>query len=141
MVFVQVDAHNIVPCWVASEKQEVGARTLRPKIHKKISKYLTGLWRGMRKRFNFLLLELLFFKNINYRLAEFYKLQPYEHGIDTKAATDWKAADARCALKFSCKERKKQKGKRMAWKGVLMNVGEVFLFYKMVIVIITTTII
>lgn len=30
---VQVDAHNIVPCWVASTKQEFGAYTLRPKLH------------------------------------------------------------------------------------------------------------
>jgi hypothetical protein len=29
----QVDAHNVVPVWVASPKREVGARTLRPKIH------------------------------------------------------------------------------------------------------------
>jgi deoxyribodipyrimidine photo-lyase len=29
----QVDAHNIVPVWIASPKREVGARTLRPKIH------------------------------------------------------------------------------------------------------------
>ena len=28
-----VDAHNIVPAWVASDKEEIGARTLRPKIH------------------------------------------------------------------------------------------------------------
>lgn len=28
----EVDAHNIVPCWVASPKQEYGAYTLRPKI-------------------------------------------------------------------------------------------------------------
>ena len=26
----QVDAHNIVPVWMASPKREVGARTLRP---------------------------------------------------------------------------------------------------------------
>lgn len=30
----QVDAHNIVPCWIASDKLEYGARTIRPKIHK-----------------------------------------------------------------------------------------------------------
>lgn len=29
----EVDTHNAVPVWVASPKQEVGARTLRPKIH------------------------------------------------------------------------------------------------------------
>ena len=28
-----VDAHNIVPAWVASDKEEIGARTLRSKIH------------------------------------------------------------------------------------------------------------
>lgn len=30
----EVDAHNIVPCWMASNKQEYGARTIRPKIHR-----------------------------------------------------------------------------------------------------------
>lgn len=35
-----VDAHNIVPCWVASPKQEFGAYTLRPKLHKLLPLYL-----------------------------------------------------------------------------------------------------
>ncbi|KAL7486825.1 hypothetical protein ACHAW6_015508 [Cyclotella cf. meneghiniana] len=35
----QVDAHNIVPVWMASNKREVGARTLRPKIHNVFGKY------------------------------------------------------------------------------------------------------
>jgi deoxyribodipyrimidine photo-lyase len=35
-----VDTHNCVPVWVASPKQEVGARTLRPKIHKLLQTYL-----------------------------------------------------------------------------------------------------
>lgn len=38
--FVEVDAHNIVPCWVASDHQEFGAYTLRPKIHRMLLKYL-----------------------------------------------------------------------------------------------------
>jgi photolyase PhrII len=38
---VTVDAHNIVPCWAASNKQEFGAYTLRPKIHKHLPNYLT----------------------------------------------------------------------------------------------------
>lgn len=37
---VVVDTHNIVPVWVASEKQEFSARTLRPKIHKQLNNYL-----------------------------------------------------------------------------------------------------
>ncbi len=35
-----VDAHNVVPIWVASQKMEVGARTLRPKIHRLLATYL-----------------------------------------------------------------------------------------------------
>jgi deoxyribodipyrimidine photo-lyase len=35
-----VDTHNVVPVWVTSEKHEVGAYTIRPKIHKKLEKYL-----------------------------------------------------------------------------------------------------
>ncbi|EDW01185.1 GH21292 [Drosophila grimshawi] len=37
----QVDAHNIVPLWVTSEKQEYAARTIRNKINSKLSEYLT----------------------------------------------------------------------------------------------------
>ncbi|XP_040205599.1 deoxyribodipyrimidine photo-lyase-like isoform X3 [Rana temporaria] len=38
---VQVDAHNIVPCWIASVKQEYGARTIRRKIHDQLSQFLS----------------------------------------------------------------------------------------------------
>jgi deoxyribodipyrimidine photo-lyase len=38
---VQVDAHNIVPVWVASDKQEVGARTIRRKINDRLPQYFT----------------------------------------------------------------------------------------------------
>jgi len=38
--FVQVDAHNVVPVWVAADKRQVGARTLRPRIHRVINDYL-----------------------------------------------------------------------------------------------------
>lgn len=37
---ISVDTHNIVPLWVASTKQEVGARTLRPKIHHHLPVYM-----------------------------------------------------------------------------------------------------
>ncbi|EGD72636.1 DNA photolyase [Salpingoeca rosetta] len=37
---LQVDAHNIVPVWVTSQKQEYAARTIRPKIHKHLDTYL-----------------------------------------------------------------------------------------------------
>ena len=38
--FFEVDAHNIVPCWVASIKQEYGAYTLRPKIFRALPEFL-----------------------------------------------------------------------------------------------------
>lgn len=41
VLFEEVDAHNIVPAWVASPKQEYGAYTLRPKLHKLLGDFLT----------------------------------------------------------------------------------------------------
>lgn len=38
---VQVDAHNIVPIWIASGKQEYAARTIRNKINTKLEEFLT----------------------------------------------------------------------------------------------------
>ncbi|MBN2266817.1 MAG: deoxyribodipyrimidine photo-lyase [Candidatus Babeliaceae bacterium] len=39
----EVDAHNIVPCWHASSKQEFGAYTIRPKIKKVLAQFLTDI--------------------------------------------------------------------------------------------------
>jgi deoxyribodipyrimidine photo-lyase len=36
----EVDAHNIIPCWIASQKQEFGAYTLRPKISRLLPEFL-----------------------------------------------------------------------------------------------------
>jgi deoxyribodipyrimidine photo-lyase len=36
----EVDAHNIVPCWVASDKEEFAAYTFRPKIQKSLHEFL-----------------------------------------------------------------------------------------------------
>jgi deoxyribodipyrimidine photo-lyase len=38
--FFEVDTHNIVPCWEASPKQEVGARTIRSKLNKRLDEFL-----------------------------------------------------------------------------------------------------
>lgn len=54
----QVDAHNIVPAWVASDKEEFAARTIRPKIHRHLPKFMeafpqlpkqTTKWTASRK--------------------------------------------------------------------------------------------
>jgi deoxyribodipyrimidine photo-lyase len=53
----EVDAHNIVPCWVASPKAEYGAYTLRPKLKKLLPEFLEDFppparhpvgWKGER---------------------------------------------------------------------------------------------
>lgn len=41
--FYEVDAHNIIPCWHASPKQEFGAYTLRPKINRLLKEFLTEI--------------------------------------------------------------------------------------------------
>jgi deoxyribodipyrimidine photo-lyase len=38
--FIEVDSHNIVPCWIASQKQEYAAYTFRPKIHRLLPEFL-----------------------------------------------------------------------------------------------------
>jgi deoxyribodipyrimidine photo-lyase len=57
----EVDAHNIVPCWVASPKQEYAAYTLRPKIHRALPEYLDlfpplrrpgASWKGRTRAFD-----------------------------------------------------------------------------------------
>jgi deoxyribodipyrimidine photo-lyase len=37
---LEVDAHNVVPCWTASDKQEYAARTFRPKLRKHLPQFL-----------------------------------------------------------------------------------------------------
>ena len=39
---IEVDGHNIVPCRFVSQKQEFGAYTLRPKLHRLLPEFLTG---------------------------------------------------------------------------------------------------
>jgi len=41
--FVEIDSHNIIPVWTASEKKEYGAYTIRPKINRLREDYLTDI--------------------------------------------------------------------------------------------------
>ncbi len=38
--FYEVDAHNIIPCWFASPKQEWAAYSFRPKVHRLLPEFL-----------------------------------------------------------------------------------------------------
>lgn len=46
--FHEVDAHNIIPCWIASPKQEYAAYTIRPKINRLLVEYL-GKFPALKK--------------------------------------------------------------------------------------------
>ncbi|KHE92143.1 MAG: deoxyribodipyrimidine photo-lyase [Candidatus Scalindua rubra] len=57
----EIDAHNIVPCWAASPKQEYGAYTFRPKIHRALPEFLDSYprlkkhpvtWKGKTRKTN-----------------------------------------------------------------------------------------
>lgn len=39
----EVDAHNIIPCWIASAKHEYGAYTFRPKVQRLLPEFLDDL--------------------------------------------------------------------------------------------------
>lgn len=41
VTMTEVDAHNIVPCWQASQKVEFGARTFRPRVQRQLKTYCT----------------------------------------------------------------------------------------------------
>jgi deoxyribodipyrimidine photo-lyase len=43
MPFYEVDARNVIPCWITSDKLEYGARTIRPKIQSKFPEFLTEI--------------------------------------------------------------------------------------------------
>ena len=47
--FIEVDAHNIVPCWAASPKQEFAAYTIRNKIKRLLPEFLTNFPRLKRQ--------------------------------------------------------------------------------------------
>ncbi|CAM9789414.1 unnamed protein product [Ectocarpus sp. 6 AP-2014] len=70
-----VDAHNVVPVWATSDKQETMARTIRPKIH-------------ARPDF----------------LGAIPELSPNPQGTKLPAATDWKAAQTSLDLDRSVPE-------------------------------------
>ena len=58
----EVDAHNVVPCWAASPKQEFAARTFRPKLERLLPEWLHEFpplarhphpWKGPRREPDF----------------------------------------------------------------------------------------
>ena len=58
----EVDGRNIIPCWMASDHREFMTRTIRPKIHQLLPRFLTPfpemqphpfIWEGGKRYFDF----------------------------------------------------------------------------------------
>lgn len=73
----EVDAHNTVPCWEASDKKEFAAYTFRPKIHKKYKEF-SGELPALQKH-------------------------PHTHRLQTKVSNDWEKAVSKLELDDSVK--------------------------------------
>jgi deoxyribodipyrimidine photo-lyase len=84
---IEVDAHNIVPCRVASTRQEFGAYTLRPKIHKLLPDFLDAFPSVVKHPFPwpapvnaFDADEILANMTVDRSVAEIGRLTPGEQG-------------------------------------------------------------
>ncbi len=83
--FYQVDAHNIIPCWIASPKQEYNAHTFRPKINRLLSEFFVEyptvrkhpiLWKGTPNRIDWE--KSLDTLDIDLTIPEVYWINPGE---------------------------------------------------------------
>mmetsp|Transcript_15446 Transcript_15446/g.23256 ORF Transcript_15446/g.23256 Transcript_15446/m.23256 type:complete len:517 (+) Transcript_15446:195-1745(+) len=75
---IQVDAHNVVPIWMASQKQEVGARTIRNKINSQLPRFLTDFPRVIKQQD----VSCIEIKKINWSELE----EKLQNNIDQKVA-------------------------------------------------------
>jgi deoxyribodipyrimidine photo-lyase len=88
--FYEVDAHNIVPCWIASPKQEYAAYTFRPKMKKHLPEFL-GPFPAVKKH-PFALKETE--KDINWKTV--YTSLNIDH---TVSEVDWLVPGEKAALR------------------------------------------
>lgn len=90
-----MDAHNVVPVWTTSDKQETMARTIRPKIH-------------ARPDF----------------LGPIPELSPNAAGTKLPTATDWAGAQASLDLDKSVPGERKRRQRARGRKGGRERVAE-----------------
>lgn len=89
--FYEVDAHNIVPCWMASSKQEYGAYTLRPKLKRLLPDFLTDYPALQRHPYRMKRTH----ERIDWRKVQtFLKMDSSADGIDSVESGESAAANA-----------------------------------------------
>lgn len=92
ITFYEIDAHNIIPCWITSPKQEYAAYTIRSKIKKLLPEYLKDIPRIERHPFP---------------------------PVKPAATTDWREASESLKIDRSVKEVKQFKpGEKAAWEAM-----------------------
>jgi len=75
-----VDAHNCVPTWIASPKQEFAARTFRPKIHALLPEYLVDFPKVIKHPYPEKLAEFPALQN------KFFSVNPHKMAQDVLEA-------------------------------------------------------
>jgi deoxyribodipyrimidine photo-lyase len=74
---LEVDTHNIIPCWFVSNKQEFGAYTLRPKINKLLKEFLVEIPR-ISKSTHTIKKEKIDWKNVYKKLDVNKEVKPVD---------------------------------------------------------------
>ena len=74
---LEVDTHNIIPCWFVSNKQEFGAYTLRPKINKLLKEFLVEIPK-ISKSTHTIKKEKIDWKNVYKKLDVNKEVKPVE---------------------------------------------------------------
>ncbi|HPS90687.1 MAG TPA: deoxyribodipyrimidine photo-lyase [Methanothrix sp.] len=83
--FYEVDSHNIIPCWQASQKQEWAAYSFRPKVHRLLFEFLDEFPD---------LPENAAIKKTNDGPADISAKEDGSTGVDWQEAQKWLKADA-----------------------------------------------
>jgi len=88
IAFHEVDSHNIIPCWITSQKQEYAAYTIRKKIQRLLPDYLKEFPQLIRHPYN---KQQINQNPINIPVENYYKYNSYPQPVTwikpgTKAA-------------------------------------------------------
>ncbi len=92
----EVDAHNIIPCWQASQKQEWAAYSFRPKVHRLLFEFLDEFPILQKKALN---KEVLNYPNANGPIENDWQEAERSLRADAMAQAEWIVPGEAAAMK------------------------------------------
>ena len=92
----EVDAHNIIPCWLASTKQEWAAYSFRPKVHRLLFEFLDEFPTLQKMAFN---KEVLNYPNANGPIENDWQEAERSLRADAMAQAEWIVPGEAAAMK------------------------------------------